>query len=383
MKILNLSDYTWENGGPAQTIFNHAKYQLAQGNEVHVLSPCDDSTTFYTVPEGMVIISCRKHFLSKFIHHFSFDTLKYLKKHGSEYDIIHIHGLWNFSALAPFLTKIKTPKIITVHGMLSNYSLNRSKLLKRLFSIFQKRILKKADGIHVLHKDEKQELNNYLGYEHPRAYILPNGIDIADLTSREKPFDFRQKYGIGEDKKIILFLGRIDAKKGIDLLMPAFLEVCHKVENAVLVLVGPDYGMKSYILDFVKKNHISTKVILTGMLKGNEKKDALAAADIFTLPSYSEGFSVAVLEALSFKLPVVVSDYIGFSNLVSDYNAGVVVDLTTQSISREIIKLLLLNQEEHEKMKEAAFNLVNDNFTMSEIASKMLIQMRATQNELH
>lgn len=372
MKILNLSDYSWENGGPAQTIFNHTEQQLAQGNDVDILTPYDATTNFYTVPEGAKLIKCKKNGISKVFHHFSFETWQFLQKNKDNYDVIHLHGIWNFPSLYVLLTKTKALKLVTIHGMAGSYTLNKSKLFKKVYSfLFQKKALRNADLVHVLHEGELQELDTYLGYRHPNAFILPNGIQEKDYNQLPDKEVFRNKFSIETNKKIILFLGRIDAKKGIDLLLPAFLQVSKIDKDATLVLVGPDYGMKNFVEKFMVENNLKERVILTGILKGKEKLEAFSAAQLFVLPSYSEGFSIAVMEALTCGLPVVVSPFTGFSEVISAHEAGKIVALSSEEIAEGIL-FYLSNEANRQHASTKATDLIHTNYTIEKVANELL-----------
>jgi glycosyltransferase involved in cell wall biosynthesis len=372
MKILNLSDYSWENGGPAQTIFNHTEQQLAQGNEVDILTPYDATTNFYTVPHGAKLIKCKKNGISKVFHHFSFETWQFLRKNKNNYDVIHLHGIWNFPSLYVLLTKTKALKLVTIHGMAGSYTLNKSKLFKKVYSfLFQKKALRNADLVHVLHEGELDELDNYLGYRHPNAFILPNGIQEKYYQQLPDKQLFIDKFSIKNNKKIILFLGRIDAKKGIDLLLPAFLEVSKIDSEATLVLVGPDYGMKNFTEKFIEENNLQERVILTGILKGKEKLEAFSAAQLFVLPSYSEGFSIAVMEALTCGLPVVVSPFTGFSEVIAAHEAGKIVQLSSEKIAEGIL-FYLTNEVACQHASLQAKRLIHTNYSIEKVANNLL-----------
>lgn len=377
MKILNLSQYSWENGGPAKIIYDHATEQLKAGHEVSILTPYHADTQFYPLPDGAKLIKCKAHWLGKFFPDFSPETWKFLKNELHKFDIVHIHGLWNFPGIYSLLANVSTKKLVTVHGTLGTYSLTKGKLKKQLFSLlFQKRAFKKADFVQVNHQDELTELTNYLGYQHPKAFILPNGIKQTDYVRFEKSADFLTQKGITADAPIVLFLGRVDAKKGIDLLLPAFKIVTEKHPTANLVIVGPDYGMKAFVDEFVEKNKLKNRVFLTGMLQGDEKLKMMANATLFTLPTYSEGFSIAVMEALSAGLPVVVSPNTGFSEVIAAYQAGEVVNLQPVAIAEGIVTLLKDDQKRQNAAQQAT-RLIKENYTIEAVAAQLLKQIGA------
>ncbi len=375
MKILHLSEHSQANAGPSQVIYNHSQEQLKAGFQIDILTPFDENTLFYPVPEGVNLIKCRKNYFARFLHYFSFDAIRFFQKHANDYDVIHIHGVWHFPGILPFVFKNKAKRIITVHGMLGTYSINKSKNLKAIFSLlFQKRIFKETSLVHALHEGELSEIDNYLGYRHRGAFVLPNGLDTSAYQNLPDKLLFLNKYHIGPDKKIILFMGRLDAKKGIDLLMPAFKSVLQHKPESRLILAGPDYGKLDYIQSYAAENDLSEKITITGNLTGEIKLAALSSADVFVLPSYSEGFSMAVLEALACGIPVVVSAHTGFSDEIAQSGAGKIADLNLESISSNLLEYL--NDEEQTKFASVSGKkLVEENYELQKVAAQLISKL--------
>lgn len=372
MKILNLAAYVWANGGPSQVIFEHTQQQLLLGHEVDILSFYRENDKFYSLPTGANLIPCKSHWFSKFFPDFSPDIYNYLKKNIHKYDLIIIHGVWNFPGLVPFIIKNKATKLIVLHGTIGWFSLQKGKWKKDIYTwLFQRWAIKKADLIQVYHAKELADLDNYVGFRHTGARMIPNGVDSLKFENLPLKGSFRNKHNISADKKIILFLGRLDAKKGIDLLMPAFYEVLDKNKNAVLVLVGPDYGMLAYIKEFCKEKHIERDVLVAGLLTGEEKLEAFVDANVFTLPSYSEGFSIAVLEAMICKLPVVVSDEVGFPESIIANSAGDVVPLEVSAIAKALLKYCD-NDTLATETGNRAFELVKSTYEVKIVAKQLL-----------
>ncbi len=377
MKVLHLSEHSYANAGPSQVIFNHAKEQIAFGWQVDILSPYDKITRFYPLPEGVQLFKIKKGLLSRFIPYFSFQAIWFFIFGRPKYDIIHIHGVWHFPGIMPFLFAKNTPKIITPHGMLGEYSLKKNRILKKFFSlIFQKKMLQKASAIHVLHQGEKLEVEQYLTYSPTQLFILPNGLFAADYEQLPLSTIFRNKYGIGAEVSIILFLGRLDYKKGIDLLMPAFLSVFQQNSEVRLVLAGPDYGMLESIKSFAQKHGLEKNLTITGNLEKEAKLAALSAANVFVLPSYSEGFSMAVLEANIVGLPVVVSPNTGFSEEIAAAQAGIICSLESEAIAAALLKIIPDKQLQNQ-MGMAGKNLVSQQYEMKNLAKELMQKMES------
>lgn len=342
MRILNICAYTWAIGGPARIIFDHTTVVLKQGHQVDILSPAAPNDAIYPVPEGARVIVCKRTMpISRFFPEFSIEVWQYLRQHIHEYDVVHCHGIWHFGSVAPFLFKNNTPKAITIHGLLDKWALAHGLWKKKIFSaLFQKRFLRQASLIQINNHDELNDLRQYLGYQHPNVAIVPNGMQLDELSNLPTKNTFRSKFNLPTDKKLVLFMGRLNIKKGLDLLLPAFQKYSQEYDDALLVLAGPDDGYQAETERFIATHQLQDKMIMVGMLTGDDKKAALADATIFALPSYSEGFSIAALEAMTAGVPALVSDRIGFDGTVAQYQAAHEVALTVEGVYEGLVKML-------------------------------------------
>lgn len=341
MKILNICGYSWDIGGPPKIIYDHAIVQMKLGAEVTILTPISEGQKLYAIPAGAKVITCKRHWFSKFWAEFSPELYTWIKAHGNEYDIIHIHGVWHFAGVAPYLAGIKTAKCITTHGLLDRWTIGKGYWKKYLFGLlFQKKILRNTELIQINNTDEQDDLKRFLGFEHPNVKIIPNGMNLEDFSKLPVKGIFRDKFQIPDDKKIILFMSRINLKKGLDLLLPAFKEVASQRSDCLLILAGSDDGYLTETQRFIKEKFLEKSIRLVGMLTGNDKLAALSDADIFVLPSHSEGFSIATLEALISGVPSLLSDRVGFGEAIRETNAAHLVELTQKSITEGLIKML-------------------------------------------
>jgi glycosyltransferase involved in cell wall biosynthesis len=368
MKILNICGYSWDIGGPPKIIYDHAVVQMKLGAEVSILTPISEGQKVYAIPEGAKVITCQRHWFAKYWAEFSPELYRWIKKHGNEYDIIHIHGVWHFAGVAPYLAGITTAKCITTHGLLDSWTIGKGYWKKMLFGVlFQKRILKNTQLIQINNTDELADLKRFLGFQHPNVQIIPNGMNLSDFEQLPAKNIFRNKYSIPADKKIILFLSRINLKKGLDLLLPAFREISSQRNDCLLVMAGSDDGYLAETEDFIKENNLADKIQLVGMLTGNDKLTAFTDADIFALPSHSEGFSIATLEALISGIPSLLSDRVGFGEAIRQNNAAHLVDLNVKSIVNGLNKMLD-NQDYCEKLSKNGIELVKSKYDIEIVA---------------
>ncbi|MCU0467076.1 MAG: glycosyltransferase [Arcicella sp.] len=380
MKILNICGYSWDIGGPPKIIYDHAIVQMQLGAEVTILTPISEGQKVYSIPEGAKVITCKRHWFAKIWAEFSPELYQWIKKHGNEYDIIHIHGVWHFGGVAPYLAGIKTPKCITIHGLLDRWTIRQGYWKKYIFGqLFQKRILKNTELIQINNTDEQADVKRFLGFEHPNVVIVPNGMNLQDFKKLPVKGNFRKKINIPDGIKIILFLSRINIKKGLDLLLPAFKEVANQREDCWLVMAGPDDGYLSETQAFIRENNLENRIKLVGMLTGTEKLEAFADADIFALPSHSEGFSIATLEALISGIPSLLSDRVGFGEAIRETNAAHLVELTPKSIEEGLHKMLD-NEDYCRQLSKNGINLVKDRYDIELVARQLFKEFQKIRN---
>ncbi|WP_138475909.1 glycosyltransferase [Dyadobacter bucti] len=373
MRILNICAYTWAIGGPARIIYDHTTEVISRGHQVDILSPMTPGEKMYPAPEGARLIPCaRTTPWSNIYREFSIEMYQYLKKHVHEYDVVHMHGIWHFGSLAPFLIPNNAIKVITIHGLLDKWAVAHSKWKKRLVTaLYQKKLLGKADLIQINNTDEEQDVIRYLGYRPKNMVIVPNGMKLSDYVNLPAKGTFRAKHGIGADQKLILFMGRLNIKKGLDLLLPAFQKVHEQLPEAILILAGPDDGYQAETENFIRENNLGARIKLVGMLTDTHKREALSDADMFVLPSYSEGFSIAVLEAMTSKVPALVSDRVGFGDYIRRYDAAYLTPLTPDGVSEGLLKIL--QDENYAKdIANRAYNMVTENFDIKVVANQLL-----------
>lgn len=373
MRILNICAYTWQTGGPPKIIFDHTQVALRYGHQVDIISPISPGEQPYPVPDGATLILCKRTpGISRFFREFSIDLYQYLRAHIREYDVIHCHGLWHFGTLAPFMLDKTVAKIITIHGVLDRWAYANNNWKKSLMdALAQKRFLRRADLVQINNTDEQADLVRYLGYQHPNVVIIPNGVKTSDFTELPPKGSFRRKAGLPSNKKLVLFMSRLNAKKGLDLLLPGFQDYLRHYPQTMLVLAGPDDGYETTARQFIDKHQLGDSIRLVGMLTGDDKKAALADADLFTLPSYSEGFSMAVLEAMAAGTPALVSDRVGFGEAIRQHDAAGLVELSAKGV-RTGLEEMLGNEQVAKRRSQNATQLVRREYDIDIVAKRLL-----------
>ena len=288
------------------------------------------------------------------------------------FDLVYIHETWHYGSYAAARAAIRhgVPYIQVFHGALDPWRTRRKRFRKIVYAwAVQKRLANSAAALHVLTQNEKAQVAER-GFTAP-SFVIPNGIDSDRTDAVPDTSDFLGRYPRLNGKRVILFLGRLHPMKGLDILARGFSIVASGIEDAVLLVAGPDEdGTRSAIEAILRESGVLDRVVFTGLLTGNDKAAVLACADIFVLPSHSEGFSHAVLEALAAGLPVVISEQCHFSE-VAEHDAGFVVKTSAASVA-DAIGALLSDDELRVRMGRNGRELVTARYTWDAIAQSVI-----------
>lgn len=251
-------------------------------------------------------------------------------------DVVHIHGLWEQvqHEAARLATRSNKPYVISPHGMLDPWSLAQSRLRKRLYLAWRlRRHLERAQALHFTTETER-DLTRPLGLHTP-ALVEPLGLHLEEYTPPSVRGQFRRTHPQLADHPMLLFMGRLHPRKGIDLLLSAMADLEHR--HARLVFAGPDtHGYRARAETQARQLGLSERVLFTGMLEKSEKLAALADADLFVLPSEHENFGIVVIEALAMDTPVLVSDRVALAPALRPAAVGAVLPLDADTWTRAI-----------------------------------------------
>jgi glycosyltransferase involved in cell wall biosynthesis len=292
-----------------------------------------------------------------------------LDRRVPDFDVVHLHGVWEplLRAAAAAARRHSRPYLVLLNGMLDPWSLAQKRWKKRLaLRLGYRRMLDGAAALHVGNEDERR-LIAPLGLRAPAA-VIPNGIALEDVEPLPPADAFAAGRPALADKPYILFLSRLHYKKGLDYLADAFRVVAAGRPDVQLVVAGPDGGARADFERRVAGHGLAGRVHLTGPLYGRDKLAALAGAAAFCLPSRQEGFSMAVLEALACRVPVVISEACHFPE-VAAAGAGAVVSLDATAVAAALAAVLA-DPAAARRMGEAGRALVEERFTRRRAAER-------------
>lgn len=286
-------------------------------------------------------------------------------------DLIHLHGFWMYFTYAGLRQKkYKRKLVVSPHGTLDTWALNKSRRKKKIiYFLFGKRLLDKADCIHALCYEEYQAIRR-LGIKTPVA-IIPNGVSLPENNEVSVPGWVNS---INKDRKNLLFFGRVDAKKGVINLVRAFekLLMCDNLPAWNLIIAG--WGDVEYIQkvkDLVRSLGLTDNVYYIGPQFGDDKTYSFTNADAFILPSYSEGLPMAVLEAWSYGLPCIITPEcnlkIGFERA-----AAIKISPDMEGILSGLKYLVAKDDDQLREIGDNGYKLVADHFSWEGVASQYI-----------
>jgi glycosyltransferase involved in cell wall biosynthesis len=283
---------------------------------------------------------------------FSFNpgVLPFCRSELAKFDVVHIYGFYDFMGpvVAAFCRQQGVPYVVEPFGMFP--PIERSIRKKWLYHRFVgENQLSGAARIIASSELERTQLIT-TGVAADRVLIRRNGVDFTPdvLPPRGQ---FREPLRISSEERVILYLGRLTAKKQPDVLLRAFANLADG--NSRLVIAGPNEdGWRKRLESLSSDLHMGDRVLFTGMLTGEKKLAALVDADIFVLPSRSENFGIAAAEAIACSTPVVVTPQCGIAALVRD-RVGLVVSPTEEAIQGGLHRLLE-DRQLYSRMVEAA-----------------------------
>ena len=278
---------------------------------------------------------------------FSLGLLHWLWHRATDYDIAHIHALFSpVSSLAATILRWRgLPYLIRPLGTLDPADLQKKKQLKQIYAtVLEQPNLAGASAIHFTSPQEAI-VSERFGVKTPDV-ILPLGV--TPLSKSGVPINVRDRFKIPQDRPIILFMSRLDPKKGLDLLLPALETLQQEGLDFHFLLCGANPQDRQYeqsIHTQIQNSPLRNRTTLTGFVSGELKVALLETAALFVLPSYYENFGIAVAEAMLAGLPVVISNQVYIWQDVEQGKAGWVCDCSISSLTEQMRKALMSSEE--------------------------------------
>jgi glycosyltransferase involved in cell wall biosynthesis len=299
---------------------------------------------------------------------FSLPLLRWLAKNARNYDLAHIHALFSpvSSLSAVVMRSQQLPYILRPLGTLDPSDLQKKYHLKKIYAGWIERAnLAEASAVHFT-SDREAKISERFGTI-TRDLMIPLGVQLPE--SQPIP----ERFGISMDEPIILFLSRIEPKKGLNLLIPA-LECLAEEQRFQFILAGsnpqdPDYERQ--IQDQIQRSRLKDCTKIIGFITGSEKTALLEAADLFVLPSYYENFGIAVAESMMAGTPVVISDQVHICQDIQNAEAGWVTRCEVEALT-ETLRLALSDRHEQLRRGKNAQHHAQTHYSWTAIAHQMI-----------
>lgn len=364
-------------GGPSKIVLELAQSLGALGINVDIVTTNANGADRLAVPLQTWIIEkfYRIQYFPCWIwgdYKFSLSLTNWLKREVVNYDLVHTGAIFSLPNLPAYWAcqQHQIPYIVAPHGMLEPWAMSYRAWKKQLYyRLFERSALQQASVIQITSSPEARGIQA-LGIHTPLV-LIPNGIHRQEFELMPSPETFYQIFPETRHRALILFLGRIDPKKGLDLLALAFAQVVSQFPQAHLVVAGPDnVGFLPTVQEYFAQAKCSESVTFTGMVTGAVKLAALAAATVYVAPSYSEGFSMSVLEGMAAGLPCVITTGCNFPEAAA---AGVVygVNSEPESIAHALIRCLA-NPSEAKVFGDRARQFIFEYYTWETIAQNLI-----------
>lgn len=313
-------------GGTIVSVHGLCRALARRGHDVEVFTTSvdgpDDSPVPHGVPvdvDGVKVWYFRSPYARRIYR--SPDLGRAVRTQIRRFKVVHTHAiyLWPLWAAARAARNASIPYVVSLRGMLEKELIENKSLLWKaaLIGFMEKPSLEHASAIHVTSHREAEEARAF-GFSLPAMCEIPNGVDAAEVDGPVSP-----AIEAIAATPFVLFLGRVNWKKGLDRLIRALAHA----PGVRLVIAGNDDEGYRRILDPIAAAHgVSNRMVFAGPVGGSDKALLLQRAQVLVLPSYSENFGNVVLEAMAAGRPVLVTPEVGVADIVRASRAGLVVD---------------------------------------------------------
>ena len=333
MKVLHVvPSLSYKLGGPTEAALNFVRHLIDLGIDTEIATTNDDVDGLLEVPLNQrstyagvpVWFFPRLARLKAYMP--SLSLSRWLIQHIKDYDLIHNHYLF---CCAPTVASLVAgqrgvPYVNRSIGQLTPWALSQSATKKQIYgALIERPLLNRASAIHCTTDDEAQDVGNY-GVKTSKL-VIPLGVNpptpIPEARTR-----LRQRYSLDPEVLIVVFLSRLHEKKRPDFLLEIFANLDRGDQPRHLLMAGTgEQSYCDYLRIQVQRLGLADQVTFTGFVSGFDKDLLLQGADMFTLPSYSENFGIAVVEALAAGLPVVITPDVQIAPDIKAAKAGLVV----------------------------------------------------------
>lgn len=288
--------------------------------------------------------------------------------------VFHLHGFGHlfidFTAL--LCTLIRKPYILTLHGF-PHSPQKLGGIIKFLYYLYLstagRLTLHKACKVTVISSAIKKEALAY-GVDENRIEVIPNGLNLTKYNHIENSIEFRRKFEIDLNDKLIVAAGILHERKGFQYLIMAMPLIESQYENIKLVIMGRDGGYGKKLKELTRQLKVEDKIIFTGFLDFKMKLMAINEAEVFVIPSLVEPFGLVALEAMAIQIPIVATKVDGLKEVLKDCKIAIMVKpYSSQELAKAIINIVSnlnliesFSEKTKNKLKDLDWDVIIDRY---------------------
>lgn len=338
MRVLHVIPSVAErSGGPATAIVPMCRALQQQG--VEVLLVTTDAGMNGAEQESLYKGVPAKFFPSQLGESFKYSRplATWLNSNIHEFAVAHIHAVFNHSSIAAahVCRRADVPYVVRPLGTLEPWSMTQKSVRKRVFwQVAGKAMLRSAAAIHYTTDAEKNSTENLLGLNHGKVIGL--GVEV-NSCAKEK---LAQHFPELAHESYALVMSRLHPKKGLDVLIDAFLTLVQQEKFGQWRLVIAGDGPSDHVSKLKQMASLSDRIMFTGWLDGEQKDAVLSGASLLVLPSRQENFGMCVMEALARSVPVLVSPHVNLSEEIVLANAGWIATVDKDALTTRLAEAL-------------------------------------------
>lgn len=301
----------------------------------------------------------------------------WLEANASRFDVIVVHGIWQYHGLATWraATESSFRYVVFTHGALDPwFKLGHPlKHLKKAmyWRLLESRILRDASAVLFTTEEERQLARESFRPYQVKERVIGYGLNKPDPSSATEAF--LKCHPEAGGRRLILFMSRLHKKKGLDLLIRAFCAVAAGHPDITLAVAGPDeQQLKPELMKILLARGLADRVLWLGMIQGEVKKGALQTAEAFCLPSHSENFGIVVAEALSQSCPVLISNKVNIWREVESEEAGIVEPDTLEGTEKLLRRWIGLGPSARQTFRHNAQRCYENHFNVGKTVQRFV-----------
>lgn len=368
-----------KGGGPMEGVRQYGIQLTKLGHATEVLTLDDPAAPF------VADFPLKVHALGPTAGSYGYNArlTPWLETHAGNYDVVIVNGLWQYHGFGAWraLHRMKVPYFVFTHGMLDPW-FKRTYPLKHLkkwlyWPWAEYRLLRDARAVLFTCEEERLLARKSFWLYRARETVITFGTKTPPGSADSLRETFYSAYPNLRGKRVLLFLSRIQEKKGCDLLIEAFAKVAGQDSNLHLLMAGPDQtGWMAKLQAQAQRLGVADRITWPGMLQGDMKWGAFYASEAFVLSSHQENFGIVVAEALGCGLPVLISDKVNIWREIDADGAGIVNTDTVEGTLKTLQRWLAMDAQERQKMALQAKATFDQRFTVEAMAESLLATLK-------